>query len=97
MTRAGIFQPQGLVFVTPRSHRAIYDEVVGKRWKQSLQRCGIKHRRLYAQRHTFLSHALAMGNSPAHLAAAAGHFTKLLMDTYAKPIGRLRMPSWQTA
>jgi len=97
MTRAGIFQPQGLVFVTPRTHRAIYDEVVGKPWKQSLQRCGIKHRRLYAQRHTFLSHALAMGNSPADLAAAAGHSTKLLMDTYAKPTGRLRMPSWQTA
>jgi hypothetical protein len=44
--------------LTEKTHRPIYDEVVGKRWKQSLQRCGIKHRRLYSQRHSFLSHAL---------------------------------------
>jgi len=37
----------------------------------------LKPRRLYAQRHSFLSHALAMGNSPADLAAAAGHSTKI--------------------
>jgi integrase len=40
---------------------------------------------------------LAMGNSPADLAAAAGHSTKMLLDTYAKPTGRLKMPTWQTA
>jgi integrase len=28
------------------------------------------------------------------LAAAAGHSTKMLLDTYAKPTGRLMMPSW---
>ena len=33
----------------------------------------------------------------ADLAAAAGHSTKMLLDTYAKPTGRLKMPSWQTA
>jgi hypothetical protein len=38
-----------------------------------------------------------MGNSPADVAAAAGHSTKMLLDTYAKPTGRLKMPSWQTA
>ena len=57
----------------------------------------IEARRLYAQRHSFLSHALAMGNSPADLAAAAGHSIKMLLDTYAKPTVRLKMPSWQTA
>lgn len=94
MIQAGIFQPQGLVFVTEKTHRPIYDEVVGKRWKQALQRCGIKHRRLYSQRHSFLSHALAMGNSPADLAQVAGHSTEMLLKTYAKPTGRLVMPSW---
>ena len=90
----GLYVQQGLVFLTEKTHRPIYDEVVGKRWKQALQRCGIKHRRLYSQRHSFLSHALAMGNSPADLAAAAGHSTKMLLDTYAKPTGRLKMPTW---
>ena len=89
-----IFEPQGLVFVTPRTHRPIYDEVVGKRWKQALQRCEIKHRRLYSQRHSFLSHALAMGNSPADLAEVAGHSTQMLLKTYAKPTGRVMLPSW---
>ena len=62
MERLGIYQPQGLGSVTPRNHRSIYDELIGRRRKESLQRCEIKHRRLYAQRHSFLSHALAMGN-----------------------------------
>ena len=90
----GLYVQQGLVFLTEKTHRPIYDEVVGKRWKQALQRCGIKHRRLYSQRHSFLSHALAMGNSPADLAQVAGHSTEMLLKTYAKPTGRLMLPSW---
>ena len=97
MEQLGIDDAYGLVFVTPTSHTNIYDHLVGRVWKRSLQRCGLKPRRLYAQRHSFLSHALAMGNSPADLAAAAGHSTKMLLETYAKPTGRLKMPSWQTA
>ncbi len=96
MEQLGIYDPYGLVFVTPNSLTNIYDHLVGRLWHRSLERCGLKPRRLYAQRHSFLSHALAMGNSPADLAAAAGHSTKMLLDTYAKPTGRLKMPSWQT-
>jgi integrase len=96
MKQQGIYDPYGLVFVTPTSHGNVYDHLLGRVWHRSLQRCGLKPRRLYAQRHTFLSHALAMGNSPADLAAAAGHSTKMLLDTYAKPTGRLTMPTWQT-
>ena len=94
MEAADLYQSHGLVFVTPRTHRSIYDDLIGRRWKQSLERCGVKHRRLYSQRHSFLSHALAMGNSPADLAQVAGHSTEMLLKTYAKPTGRLVMPSW---
>lgn len=66
-----------------------------KTGKKSLKRCGLQPRRLYSQRHSFLNHALAMGNSPADLAAAAGHSTKVLLETYAKPTGRLSLPQWQ--
>jgi integrase len=97
MEALGIYDPHGLVFVTPRNHRSIYDDLIGRRWKQSLQRCGIKHRRLYAQRHSFLSHALAMGNSPADLAQIAGHSTQMLLKTYAKPTGRVQIPNWIAA
>ena len=95
MQQLEIYDAHGLVFVTPTSFGNVYDHLVDRVWKRSLQRCGLKPRRLYAQRHSFLSHALAMGNSPADLAAVAGHSTKMLLDTYAKPTGRLKMPSWQ--
>ena len=94
MEQQGLYDTQGLVFVTPRTHRPIYDDLIGRRWKQSLERCGVKHRRLYSQRHSFLSHALAMGNSPADLAAVAGHSTEMLLKTYAKPTGKVLLPSW---
>jgi len=89
-----LYAPEGLVFLSPISHQNVYDTLLGKVWKRSLKRCGLRPRRLYAQRHTFISHALAMGNSPADLAQIAGHSTEMLLKTYAKPTGRIRMPSW---
>ena len=94
MQQLGLYDPYGLVFLTPNTHSNVYDHLLARVWQRTLKRCGLKQRRLYAQRHTFLSHALAMGNSPADLAAAAGHSTKMLLETYAKPTGRLQMPSW---
>ena len=61
MKQLVINDPYGLVFVFPTSYGNIYDHLVGRVWKRSLQRCGSKPCRLYAQRHSFLSHALAMG------------------------------------
>ena len=90
----GLNTKDGLVFVTPRTHRHLYDAGLEKVWKRSQRRVGLAPRRLYAQRHSFLSHALAMGNSPADLAAVAGHRTEELLRTYAKPTGRMQMPSW---
>jgi integrase len=42
-------------------------------WRRTLAACGVRYRKLYSQRHTFLSHTLAAGNSPADVAAIAGH------------------------
>ena len=85
---------RGLVFVTPKSHGHLYDSGLERVWKRSQRRVGLVPRRLYAQRHSFLSHALALGNSPADLAAVAGHRTEQLLNTYAKPTGRLQLPVW---
>ena len=84
----------GLVFITPRTHQHLYDSGLEQVWKRSLRRLGLPIRRLYSQRHTFLSHALALGNSPADLAEVAGHRTEQLLNTYAKPTGRVLLPSW---
>ncbi|KZR70212.1 site-specific integrase [Prochlorococcus sp. MIT 1303] len=94
MGELGLDTHKGLVFVTPRSHGHLYDSGLEKAWKRAQRRLGLEPRRLYAQRHSFLSHALAMGNSPADLVAAAGHRTEQLLKTYAKPTGRITMPCW---
>ena len=94
MDSLGLFHPEGLVFLTPLSHQNVYDTLLGKVWKRSLIRCGLRPRRLYAQRHTFISHALAMGNSVADLASIAGHSTQTMLTIYAKPTGRIQMPQW---
>ena len=90
----GLYDQNGLVFLTPISHQNVYDSLLGRVWKRSLTRCGLKPRRLYSQRHTFISHSLAMGNSAADLAQVAGHSTETMLKVYAKPTGRLIMPSW---
>ena len=97
MDALGLYAPDALVFLTPISHQNVYDTLLGKVWKRALTRCGLRPRRLYAQRHTFISHALAMGNSPADLAAVAGHRTEELLKTYAKPTGKVLLPSWGLA
>jgi len=94
MAGLGLNTRDGLVFVTPMTHGHLYDSGLERVWKRSQRRVGIQPRRLYAQRHSFLSHALAMGNSPADLAAVAGHRTEQLLNTYAKPTGRVLMPTW---
>jgi hypothetical protein len=94
MAGLGLNTRDGLVFVTPMTHGHLYDSGLERVWKRSQRRVGIQPRRLYAQRHSFLSHALAMGNSPADLAAVAGHRTEQLLNTYAKPTGKVVMPEW---
>ena len=94
MAGLGLNTRNGLVFVTPKTYGHLYDSGLERVWKRSQRRVGIQPRRLYAQRHSFLSHALAMGNSPADLAAVAGHRTEQLLNTYAKPTGKVVMPSW---
>jgi len=90
----GLYDPEGLVFLTPISHQNVYDSLLSKVWKRSLLRCGLKPRRLYSQRHSFISHSLAMGNSAADLAQVAGHSTETMLKVYAKPTGRLMLPNW---
>jgi len=94
MEALGLDTRTGLVCVTPKTYGHLYDSGLERVWKRSQRRVGIEPRRLYAQRHSFLSHALALGNSPADLAAVAGHRTEQLLNTYAKPTGRVVMPQW---
>lgn len=97
LKQCGLWSPDGLVFWTKRSRENLYDALLERVWKRVLNRTGIKYRRLYAQRHTFLSHTLAMGNSPADVASIAGHRLEVLLSTYAKPTGNLKLVEWEVS
>ena len=88
-------QPEGLLFLTKRTQRNLYDAVLERVWRRTLKSCGIKYRKLFSQCHTFLSHTLASGSSPADVAAIAGHRLEVLLRTYAKPTGKPKMVEWE--
>jgi integrase len=94
MKELNLYQPDGVIFLTKKSHQYLYDLLLERVWKRTLDACGIRYRKLYSQRHTFLSHMLASGNSPADVAAIGGHRLDELLKTYAKPTGRLKLVDW---
>jgi integrase len=94
MQDLNLYAPQGLLFLTRRSKSNLYDLLLERVWKRTLEACGVRYRKLYSQRHTFLSHTLAAGNSPADVAAIAGHRLDELLKTYAKPTGSLKIVEW---
>lgn len=94
MQQLGLYQNDGVVFLTKKSKKYLYDLLLERVWKRTLSACGVRYRKLYSQRHTFLSHTLASGNSPADVAAIAGHRLDELLKTYAKPTGRLKVVDW---
>lgn len=94
MQELNLYQPDGVIFLTKKSHQYLYDLLLERVWKRTLDACGIRYRKLYSQRHTFLSHMLASGNSPADVASIGGHRLDELLKTYAKPTGRLKLVDW---
>lgn len=94
MIQLGLYDKDGVVFLTRKSNQYLYDLLLERVWKRTLDACGIKYRKLYSQRHTFLSHTLASGNSPADVASIAGHRLDELLRTYAKPTGNLKLVNW---
>ena len=94
MKELGLYRDDGVIFLTKKSKNHLYDLLLERVWKRTLNECGIRYRKLYSQRHTFLSHTLASGNSPADVAAIAGHRLDELLKTYAKPTGSLKLVEW---
>ena len=64
----GLNIEDGLVLVPPKTYGHLYDMGLEKVWKRSQRRAGLIARRLSSQRHSFLRHVLALGNSPADFA-----------------------------
>lgn len=78
--------PSDLVFPAPKGG-PINDRNFSRRaWKSVLEDVCVPYRKLYAIRHSALSHALKNGADPISVAEAAGHDKRMLLSTYAHVI-----------
>lgn len=66
---------------------AIYPDVLLVEWQQILKKQGVRYRRPYNCRHTFISHALQSGMAPPSIAQITGHELNTLFKYYAGFVG----------
>ena len=79
-------EPNDLMFPAPRGG-AINDRNFSRRaWKSVLAKCNVQYRRVYAIRHSAISHALAKGANPIAVAEQSGHDKRVLLDSYTHVI-----------
>ena len=79
-------QPRDLVFASPRG-LPINDHTFSRRaWRSVLESANVPYRKLYATRHSAISHALANGASAIAVAEQSGHDKRVLLDSYAHVI-----------
>jgi integrase len=77
------FDPEDLVFPAPEGG-AIDDHNFSQRiWRKMLTRLEIDHRKLYATRHSLVSHTLDLGHNPVMVAQLTGHDPQVLFKSYA--------------
>lgn len=72
------------VFTTEAGTPLDAERFVDKHWRPALRACGLKPRRLYAARHTFISLALAKGVKVKWLAEYTGTSMEMIERHYAK-------------
>ena len=53
-------------------------------WDAALKRAGVRHRKAYCTRHTFITAALSFGKSPYLVAQQAGNSVRMIETHYAK-------------
>lgn len=75
--------PDGLVFTTPRGKSIQENNFRNRAWEPILKELKIEYRKPYNTRHTFISHALEKGLTPATVASMTGHDIQTLYENYA--------------
>ena len=72
MPRPAVPRPDDFVFTTPQGQPIDLDRFVEQHWHRALSATGIRPRKLYATRHTFISAALTKGANLKWLADYTG-------------------------
>lgn len=93
--RSNNFNPEDLVFKSPKG-KAIHDGNFRSRaWKKILTSLGIDYRKPYTTRHTLISHALDTEMNPVNVAQLTGHNVETLYRNYAGVVNsRPRLPEF---
>lgn len=81
--RPADFDPDGLVFPSPKGNAIDDNNFRNRAWKSVLTRLEIDYRKPYSTRHTLISHALDLGMNPVMVAQLTGHDVQVLYQNYA--------------
>jgi integrase len=76
-------QSGDLVFPNPEDGKIIQDYNIRNRWKKICKLADVPYRKLYSNRHTFISEALTQGGNPLEVAAIAGNSPNVIYKHYA--------------
>jgi len=77
------------VFINTQG-RPILQDKMRELWKRSMDKSGIKYRRMYETRHTFASWALGANETPEWVARTLGHAnTSMVFKTYGRYVPNL--------
>lgn len=73
------------VFLSPNGYVWSKPDMIGRYWRKILTKTEIKYRNIYQLRHSFISHMLALGNSPMILYRIVGHENaEMIYKNYAR-------------
>ena len=91
--RPAEYDPDGLVFPSPKGNAIDDNNFRNRAWKTVLTRLEIDYRKPYSTRHTLVSHALDLGMNPVMVAELTGHDVQVLYRNYAGNVNsRPRLP-----
>ena len=84
--------PTGLVFKSPEGKLLDLHNFTSRHWKKALQDLGIKHRKLYQTRHTFITLCLDKGIDAKDIAKWVGNSPEMIYRHYAGRNPNLNVP-----
>jgi integrase len=91
--RPADYDPDGLVFPSPKGNAIDDCNFRNRAWKTVLTRLEIDYRKPYTTRHSLVSHALDLGMNPVMVAQLTGHDVRVLYQNYAGNVNsRPRLP-----
>ena len=76
-----------ILFTTPTGRPIDEERFVEKHWHRAIRATGIRPRKFYATRHTFISAALSKGASLKWVARYCGTSVEMIDEHYGKGLG----------